>query len=88
MNIKKIATLLLAGTLAIVFALAAVAQAATEERERLATSDSSVSSEASQLQMEGASSADEEDVNEEHERTAKPSTQAPEGRASEECAQQ
>jgi hypothetical protein len=48
MEVTKIATLLIAGTLAISFALLAIAHTAVDKRERVALSDSSMSGENAQ----------------------------------------
>jgi hypothetical protein len=58
MNIKKIATLLLAGALAISFALPAVGQTTTEEREQVPARESSASSENAQQQAQGTPSSE------------------------------
>lgn len=85
MSIKRIATLLLAGALAISFALSALAQTAAEEREQVPATESSASSEnASQQAQETPSSED----NANEEQATQPVTETPDQEASEDSAQQ
>ncbi|MGH7987700.1 MAG: hypothetical protein ACREQX_15645 [Candidatus Binataceae bacterium] len=59
MSIKKIGALLLAGALALSFALPAFAQTAAEEREQTPVSESSAGAENAQQEAQTAASSEE-----------------------------
>jgi hypothetical protein len=85
MSIKRIATLLFAGALAISFVLSALAQTAAEKRAQVPATESSVCPENAQQQAQETPSS-EHNANEEQ--ATQPATETPDEEASEESAQQ